>query len=118
MVLLFVKAVVLLPLAFQVCGFWEMRVAPVEYRQEKYENAKVCGFWEMRVAPVEYRQEKYENAKSCTASFSPPAARKTLSVSLETGERDRDAASVPMGTWQRGSDSSGVAIGAARSHLP
>ncbi|KAJ1200521.1 hypothetical protein NDU88_004344 [Pleurodeles waltl] len=26
---------------WRVGGFWEMRVAPVEYRQEKYENAKM-----------------------------------------------------------------------------
>ncbi|KAJ1113659.1 hypothetical protein NDU88_001901 [Pleurodeles waltl] len=47
----------------RVCGFWELGVAPGEYRQEKQKNAKVCGFWELGVAPGEYRQEKQKNAK-------------------------------------------------------
>ncbi|KAJ1119068.1 hypothetical protein NDU88_007254 [Pleurodeles waltl] len=48
---------------FQVNGFWELGVAPGEYRQEKQKNAKINGFWELGVAPGEYRQEKQKNAK-------------------------------------------------------
>ncbi|KAJ1109589.1 hypothetical protein NDU88_006949 [Pleurodeles waltl] len=64
----------------------------------------------------------------CTFPFSLPMARKSLSVSLETGKRIIGAESIPMSPWECGTDVSGLpdtesedagmdVVGAARSHL-